>query len=140
MGSRGPGAAKYYVMPGHKLYDELVHGVEDPTPYELDVIRRRWKQRGAPEAIMRDWSEPGRRPWAFWRFDVSKKDLADVEQLSAEAEKIVALGLAEEEGAGGDHRLEHCRKTERRRSLVSCSISRRSSGGRKEIRLGQKLK
>ena len=97
MGSRGPGAARYYAMPGHELYDELVYGVEDPTPYELDVIRRRWKQRGAREAIMRDWSEPGCRPWAFWAFDVSKKDLADVEHLSTEAEKIVALGLAEEE-------------------------------------------
>jgi hypothetical protein len=38
-----------------ELYRELVDGVDKPTPYELDVIRRRWKQRGARDAIMRDW-------------------------------------------------------------------------------------
>jgi hypothetical protein len=34
---------------------------------------------------------------AIGAFDVSKKDLADVDHLGTEAEKIVALGLAEEE-------------------------------------------
>lgn len=97
MGLRGPGAARYYAMQGHELYDELVRGVGNPTPYELDVIRRRWKHRGAREEIMRTWNEPGRRPWAFWRFDVTKAERGDVAHLKTEAEKLIALGKCSEE-------------------------------------------
>ncbi len=96
MGQRGIGSTPGYLRPGHPDFEELVIGPQIESPYKIDVMRRRWRD-GAREAIAANYREPGRRAWAWWRWECPRRDLVWALGQRSEAEALIALGYADRE-------------------------------------------
>jgi hypothetical protein len=74
MGQRGKLAPLRHTMPGCAEYQELIDGPVPESRYKIDVMRRRWKN-GGREAVEEHYHEPGKRAWAWWRWEVPRRDL-----------------------------------------------------------------
>ena len=87
-----------------KSYWELLWGPADwrPDGSTVEELRDDWENGGRQE-VMRHNRDPGKRPWAFWEFDVTEfqkrradKHFDTLETDVTQAEWILFLGLADE--------------------------------------------
>ena len=71
MGERGRGAVKHWLNRCADEYWEMIHGPLgwETTPLKVKQIRRHWRE-GGRELVMRAWSMPGKRPYAYWYCDI----------------------------------------------------------------------
>ena len=95
MGARGPGAERHYTLYCAPEFHELVFGPTDESPNHVRLLRYRW-QNGGQSAARAHFREPGRRPWAWWRFTCPLRERRKALNFPTEAEAILALGLADE--------------------------------------------
>lgn len=96
MGARGPGAQRHYTLYCAPEFRELVYGPDDESPNHVRLMRYRW-QNGGESAAREHFREPGRRPWARWKFSCPLRERRKALTFPTEAEAILALGFADQQ-------------------------------------------
>jgi hypothetical protein len=94
MGARGPGAERHYTLYCSAEFRELVFGPIDESPNHVRLMRYRW-QAGGESAAREHYREPGRRPWAWWRFTCPLRERRQALKFPTEAQALIALGFAD---------------------------------------------